>query len=157
MTAGVGCQRTANVQLTAGSGSQRTVTEKKESFFVCQLYYMWSTIMKGAVKNDFSLFTAPMLLVKAVRVELTSESISTGTSPSAAFDFSFAHGIAQKQAISRTIPLVPCATGRSHRVFLHNRRRDPDLQVNPGRRRAAQAAAELSSECVSVFSFSVYI
>ena len=31
----------------------------------------------------------PLFMVKAVRVELTSESISTGISPSAAFDLLF--------------------------------------------------------------------
>lgn len=39
-------------------------------------------------KGPFAMRTA-LLLVKAVRVELTSESISTGISPSAAFDLLF--------------------------------------------------------------------
>lgn len=62
---------------------------------------------KGRKKHRKSLQSLELqafFLVKAVRVELTSESISTGTSPSAAFDFYFAHAAAQKQAASQAIP-----------------------------------------------------
>ena len=72
-------------------------------------------------KQKIDLFRSIFIsVVEMRRVELLSESISARISPSAAADLSFAKQDALRQASSSAIPLVPCASGSRHRVFLYN-------------------------------------
>jgi len=52
-------------------------------------------------------------------IEPMSESIFTGISPSAVSDLRFALLTVRKRTAGMTIPLVPYAAGRTHKVFLH--------------------------------------
>jgi len=82
-------------------------------------------------------------LVEMAGIEPASESASTGTFSERSLRFSrpesgsFALSASHKRGADSAIPWFPCATGSSHRVFLHVWRRVRDLQVNPGRRRGA--------------------
>ena len=58
-------------------------------------------------------------MVEMARVELASESNSTGLSPSAADVLNFAPLIARQQAAKGAISLFPHAAGLSHEVFLY--------------------------------------
>ena len=66
--------------------------------------------MLRIIKKDRSLLGVfdPFSLVKAVRIELTSESISTRLSPSAAFRLSLRFPVAERQAKGRPSPNWPC-------------------------------------------------
>ena len=72
------------------------------------------TIKKGP---DGPIF---IVVVEPARVELASESISTGVSPSAADDLDFAFLTVRQQTDRKTIPLFPYDTGNSRKVFLYD-------------------------------------
>ena len=69
-------------------------------------------------------------LVEMARVELASESNSTGLSPSAADVLNFAPLIARQQAAKGAISLFPYDTENSRKVFLYSRCQISGLQVN---------------------------
>ena len=60
-----------------------------------------------------------VVMVEMMGIEPMSESIFTGISPSAVSDLRFALLTVRKRTDRRTIPLVPYAAGRTHKVFLH--------------------------------------
>ena len=60
-----------------------------------------------------------VVMVEMMGIEPMSESIFTGISPSAVSDLRFALLTVRKRTAGRTIPLVPYAAGRTHKVFLH--------------------------------------
>ena len=72
-------------------------------------------------------------LVEMARVELASESNSTGLSPSAADVLNFAPLIARQQAAKGAISLFPYDTENSRKVFLYSRCQISGLQVNLSR------------------------
>lgn len=72
------------------------------------------TIKKGP---DGPIF---IVVVEPARVELASESISTGVSPSAADDLDFAFLTVRQQTDRKAIPLFPYDTGNSRKVFLYD-------------------------------------
>ena len=86
----------------------------------------------GPPKDPEALF-----VVKAVRVELTSENKSTEFSPSADGSLCFGTTKAHRRDSEVPIPLVLSYTGSFKKVFLHSRRRDLPLQVKAGRRAIA--------------------
>ena len=59
----------------------------------------------------------------------------------------FASSAPQRQVAVSAIPLFPYAAGISHKVFLHDRRRVPYLQVNVGRRACCDTRQRMRNCC----------
>ena len=72
------------------------------------------------------------VMVEMAGVEPASESISTGISPSAADDLSFAFLSTRQQVHKSASPLFPDKAGLTCQVFLYGRCQIPYLQVNMG-------------------------
>ena len=85
----------------------------------CNEYTDIESSSKNIPKNFRDIFSSKGLLVEMTGIEPVSESIFTGISPSAVSDLRFALLTVRKRTAGRTIPLVPYAAGRTHKVFLH--------------------------------------
>lgn len=83
------------------------------------------------ILQGFALFVSGTL-VEMAGVEPASESISTGISPSAADDLSFAFLSTRQQVHKSASPLFPDKAGLTCQVFLYSRCQIPYLQVNMG-------------------------
>lgn len=83
------------------------------------------------ILQGFALFVSGTL-VEMAGVEPASESISTGISPSAADDLSFAFLSTHQQVHKSASPLFPDKARLTCQVFLYSRCQIPYLQVNMG-------------------------
>ena len=94
-------------------------------------------------------------MVEMAGVEPASESISTGISPSAADDLSFAFLSTHQQVHKSASPLFPDKVGLTCQVFLYGRCQIPYLQVNMGCHAVQNYAANAKLLLFLAFIFNV--